>query len=64
MGCEAGISVADDFMWKSIPAVHVTEVQVGNLWSGDRRVTGEEDGHSRASVVDNGQDGVIVIAFR
>ena len=52
MGGKAGISVGDQAFGESKPGVEVLVVELCDLGSRDTFLAGEEDGRSRAAVVD------------
>ena len=60
---EPGVSIQDHFSWDAEPLVDVSQVEVGDAFSCDRGRTWEEDGCSRASVVDYGEYCVVWTVF-
>jgi|SRR5712671_2475946 len=59
--CEAWISVRDKFLREPEPSVNVVEVQLCDLGTGNFLGAWEEDCSVGASMIDDGEDGVVVV---
>ena len=60
---EPGVPIAYDSSWDIKPLYNMVEVQLGDSCSGDCCVTGQEYCRTRASLIDDGKDCIVVVPF-
>ena len=58
------VSVRDDLLWEPKPSVDIIEVELSDLGPRDLPGTWEEDGCSGTTVINNCQDGIVLVGLR
>ncbi len=64
MGGKSRVPIGDEPVQEAEPGVYMLVIQLRDLGSRDGRVAGEEQRAPRASVINNGKDGIIALALR